>query len=135
MADKNKDNSKLESFLSFILLLGSMEIAALTPLEDGSFKPQKIEIDNKVDAKAMLAKPKSFVLCTKSCNGNYHPVFSELPNLLKEHKSGSNGMAKEILKELAFDEDMHGQRFIVFKNGGDAYLLGDITNALKKLSK
>lgn len=112
-----------------------MEIAALTPLEDGSFKPQKIEINSKLDTKAMLNKPKSFVLCTKSCSGNYYPVFSELPSLLKEHKSSSNGIAKAVLKSLTFDEDMHGQRFIVFKNGGEAYLLGDVVSALRKLSK
>ena len=40
-----------------------------------------------------------------------------------------------MLKNLGFDEDVHGQRFLIFRNGKEAYLLGDVVSASKKLSK
>jgi hypothetical protein len=112
-----------------------MQVAVLTPLEDGSFKPQKIEIDSKLGTKSMLSKPKNFLICTKSCNGTYYPVFSEVQEVITEHKKRPNGLSKSVLRTLGFDEDMHGQRFLIFKNGKEAYLLGDVVAASKKLSK
>ena len=112
-----------------------MQLSVLTPMEDGSFRPQKIEIDSKLNVKKMLSDPNKFFLCTKSCNGAYYPVASELPNILTEQKKHPNGMARAVLKRLNIDEDVHGQRFIVFSNGGEAYLLGDVTSASKKLSQ
>ncbi len=112
-----------------------MQVAILTKLEDGSFKPQKVEIESELSARTMLTSPEKFFVCTKSCNGTYHPVFSELSGILAEHKKQPNGLSRTIINKLGLDEDLHGKRFVVFANGKEVHLLGDVVTASKKLSK
>ena len=75
------------------------------------------------------------IMCAKACDGTYHKVNSQAGKVLAEHKTAlANGGFQMVINKF-FDEDVHGQRFLVYPNPKNALLIGNLFFGLKKLAK
>lgn len=109
-----------------------MEVTVLNKEDKGIFRPEKLKIGIKLNEKIDFSK---MILCSKSCDGRYHKVNSSVAKVLSENKDTlSNGGFQLVINKF-FDEDVHGQRFLVYPNGKQAYLIGNLFFGLKKLAK
>ncbi|MEM4247924.1 MAG: hypothetical protein QXH80_01540 [Candidatus Nanoarchaeia archaeon] len=116
-----------------------MDIIQLDVLGKNVYRAKKMSFGNGIlKSKDMLAQPDSFHLAVKAADGCYHKVYSEISQVIEKDrellaKSKSDGIIKAVMSE---DENIHGRRFVIFhpKNSENAFLLGDIATALKKLS-
>jgi len=109
-----------------------MEISVLRMVEEGVFCPEKLQVGVKLDKKIDFSK---FILCSKACDGTYHRINSDISEILSENKTAlANGGFQRVISKF-FDEDIHGQRFLVYPNGQNAFLIGNLFFGLKKLSK
>ena len=110
-----------------------MEITAttLTKLENNCFATEKLaepsELKNIDFSK--------IIMCAKACDGTYHKVNSSAGKILEEHKTALSNGGFQIVINKFFDEDVHGQRFLVYPNGQKALLIGNLFFGLKKLAK
>lgn len=115
-----------------------MEVIALEILGSNTFRAQKLA-DGLVELKQkdLLDKPRNFILAAKSCDGTYHSVNSEISELVKKKKVLiKKGIIGEFISSLSPDETVHGSRFVIFNgNKNQAFLLGDVVTAMKKLAK
>ena len=117
-----------------------MDLIQLDVLGKNVYRAQKLSFGNGIlKSKDMLGQPKSFHLAIKAADGCYHKVYSEISQVIEKDrellaKSKSGGVVKAVMNE---DENIHGQRFVIFhpKNSENAFLLGDVATALKKLSR
>jgi hypothetical protein len=108
-----------------------MEVAVLKKMNEGVFRPKKLETSSEIKS----VNFKDIILCSKSCDGTYHRVNSDVAEILSENKTSlSNGGFQKVINQF-FDEDTHGQRFIVYPNKDKAFLIGNLFFGLKKLSK
>ncbi len=122
-----------------------MKIIYLKKIGEGIYKPEKLaeiqsitQVKGVKNAKGMLNKPKNFVLAARMADGTYHRVSSEVANILKKKKDmiskgvGLSGIANEI-SGVGMSPI---QRFLIYdpKKDSEAYLLGEITEAIHKLA-
>jgi len=112
-----------------------IQALSLSIKEDGVFRPERQEVELK------LGNPRldftELVMCAKSCDGTFHPVNSDIVTTLTDFKHLMKTNVGYLINQLSPDEEVHGQRFVIFKpkKENKAYLLGDITQALKKLKE
>jgi hypothetical protein len=80
--------------------------------------------------------PSKIILCVKACDGTYHKVRSDVGDILNQHQTTlTNGGFQMVISKF-LDEETHGQRFLVYPNGGEkAILIGNLFFGLKKLAK
>jgi len=114
-----------------------MEAITLDTIGLNVYRAQKLA-DGLVDLKQkdLLDKPKKFMLAAKSCDGTYHSVNSEISELIKKKKAQIiKGIIGGLVSALSPDETVHGSRFIIFSlKKNQAFLLGDVVSAMKKLA-
>jgi hypothetical protein len=104
----------------------------LTKIEKDTFKPEKLAPEEKIDKSMNMNK---VILCSKACDGTYHKVNSKVGQILTDHRTTlTNGGFQAVISKF-FDEDLHGQRFLVYPNGKKALLIGNLFFGLKKISK
>jgi len=106
--------------------------AVLQKMRDNSFRAEKLAPEEEIDKSIDVSK---VILCVKSCDGSYHKVNSSVGKILKENKSTlTNGGFQAVIAKF-HDEDLHGQRFLVYPNGKKALLIGNLFFGLKKIAK
>jgi len=114
-----------------------MEVITLEVVGSKVYRAQKLA-DGLVALQPdkLLEKPNKFILAAKSCDGTYHSVHSDIALLLKKKKElVRKGIIGELVSALSPDENIHGRRFIIYHpKKNEAYLLGDVATALKKLA-
>ena len=104
----------------------------LTKTAESSFRPEKLAPEQELDKNIDVSK---IILCAKACDGTYHKVCSEVGKILKENQTAlANGGFQMVIGKF-HDEDVHGQRFLVYPNGEKALLIGNLFFGLKKLAK
>jgi hypothetical protein len=105
--------------------------------------PTLLNLDKNVFKTEKLAEPRELknidmhkvILCTKACDGSYHKVNSEVGEILESNKTAlANGGFQRVISNF-FDEDVHGERFLIYPNGDRALLIGNLFFGLKKLAK
>ena len=107
------------------------EIRALEEIKPKVYKARGIV---SMDISAGILSKKSALKCAiKMCDGSFHLVNSELQEALEKNKElVKAGHYDEILQ--AIPKEARSSRFVVWQKDAEAYLLGDIETALKKLS-
>jgi hypothetical protein len=104
----------------------------LSKINEETFKPEKLAPEEPLTEEMDVGK---VVLCAKACDGTYHKVNSEVGQVLREHKIAlANGGFQAVINKF-HDEDVHGQRFLVYPAGKKALLIGNLFFGLKKIAK
>ena len=117
----------------------SQPIIKLEQVDRDKFKSPNLasvqDVHLHVNPELMLGNPDGFLLAARSCDGSYHSVHSNINELFKQNAPQiRKGLFSAILKTLDYDEDSHGKRFLIYKKGNKAYLVGDVMSALKRMS-
>lgn len=114
-----------------------MDAIILETVGSKIFKAQKLA-DGLINLKPsnLLEKPNKFILAAKSCDGTYHSVYSEISALIKKKKELiKKGIIGELINALNPNDNIHGRRFVIYQpKKNEAYLLGDVVEAFKKLA-
>jgi hypothetical protein len=106
-------------------------VTVLKKIDDNVFHPEKLAEEQDM-ADLDVSR---IVLCVKACDGSLHRVNSDITEVLSEHQTTlSNGGFQTVIGKFG-DEDIHGQRFLVYPNGNKAFLIGNLFFGLKKLAK
>ncbi|MBT3940469.1 hypothetical protein HOD83_00295 [Candidatus Woesearchaeota archaeon] len=104
----------------------------LTKISNEVFRPEKLAPEEALDESTNFGK---IILCSKACDGTYHKVNSEVGKVLKESRAALSNGGFQIVINKFHDEDVHGQRYLVYPNGKKALLIGNLFFGLKKLAK
>jgi hypothetical protein len=106
-------------------------VTILKKIDDNVFHPEKLAEEQDM-ANLDVSK---IVLCAKACDGSLHRVNSDVGDVLSEHKTTlSNGGFQTVIGKFG-DEEVHGQRFLVYPTDNKAFLIGNLFFGLKKLAK
>jgi hypothetical protein len=106
-------------------------VTILKKIDDNIFHPEKLAEDQELGDLDVS----KIILCSKACDGSLHRVNSEVGEVLSEHKTTlSNGGFQTVIGKFG-DEDLHGQRFLVYPKDKNAFLIGNLFFGLKKLAK
>lgn len=114
-----------------------MQLIELDLINEDSYKQKKIpENNSKLTARNILEKPEKLLLAARFCDGTFRKVNSHIKSIIKKKKDLiRRGLINDIISEINPDEAVHGQRFIIFKNGKkQAFLLGNLLTAFKQLT-
>ncbi len=103
----------------------------LQKADGNTFRPRKLAEDTEL-TNINFSK---LILCSKACDGTYHQVNSSVGQILGEHKNTLTNGGFQIVINKFFDEEIHGKRFLVYPNGKNALLIGNLFFGLKKLAK
>jgi hypothetical protein len=108
-----------------------VKVTVLKKIDNNIFHPEKLAVDQELKD----LEVSRIVLCAKACDGSLHRVNSDVADILSKHQTTlSNGGFQTVIGKFG-DEDVHGQRFLVYPNGKQAFLIGNLFFGLKKLAK
>ncbi len=115
------------------------EIKILELVKPGIYKPKKLANGAALEPKEIMKQASSIVLAVRACDGMFYRVNSDIAETLEKNAGLlKKGYTNAILSEIMPIEGVHGSRFVIFhpRNAADqAFLLGDVPTALKRLAK
>jgi hypothetical protein len=113
-----------------------MELLALEKTREGGFRSMKSDEKSGLAPEDLLDKIDNLVLASRSCDGAYYPVHSDIKDIIKKRiKEIEKGQVDPAVKEIFSDESCHGQRFVIFQDGEKAFLLGELGAVLRLLGE
>jgi len=114
-------------------------IIPIDMIGEGRFKITNLnEIeDSNAKLKQMLENPDKFVLAFRSCDFSYHEVNSEVSNIIKKNIDliKKRISLPSIASEIVNDKELKIKRYLIWKSDKEAFLVGEVLQALKELSE
>ena len=110
-----------------------MNIIGLRRINKYEFKRNAI-LNTEPDVKKWLQNPSNFKLAVKCSDGQYNCVHSEISDFLAS-TDALGVRLKAIIAELIPSDPIHGQRFILYENGKEVFLLGTVETAMMLLAQ
>lgn len=114
-------------------------IIAIDSVDNGSFKINNINQVEDYTEKLnyFLKKPENFVLSFRASDNSYHEVNSSICEKIKKNRDLiEKGISlPSLAASITGSKDLKIKRYVIWKNGREAYLVGEILQALKKISE
>lgn len=114
-------------------------IIAIDPVGNGSFKINNInQVENHSERlNHFLKKPENFILSFRASDNSYHEVNSSICEKIRKNKDLiEKGISlPSLAASITGIRDLKVKRYVIWKNGREAYLVGEILHALKEISE
>jgi len=114
-------------------------IIAIEEIEKGVFKINDIsEIDQPMEKlNKLLSKPNNFVLSLRASDNSYHEVNSLICEKIKKNRDLiEKGIGlPSIAASITGSRELRVKRYVIWRNGKEAYLIGETLQALRKVSE
>ncbi|UCD03980.1 MAG: hypothetical protein JSW73_05620 [Candidatus Woesearchaeota archaeon] len=114
-------------------------IIAIKEINKGVYRIENIaEIDNPTKKLTKFIKsPSNFVLSFRASDNSYHEVNSIISESIKKNiELIEKGIAlPSIAASITGSRELKTKRYVIWKNGKEAYLVGETLQALRKVSE
>ncbi|MBI4095721.1 MAG: hypothetical protein HY438_02575 [DPANN group archaeon] len=114
------------------------EVKVLDQVKPGIYKTKKLADGVSLKSKEVIKQASSVILAARACDGMFYRINSDIAETLSKNADLlKKGYINAVLEEALPLNGVHGSRFVIFhpKNTDQAFLLGDVQTALKKLTK
>ena len=128
----------LERFI-YTLLEGNIMIIAIKEINRGVYRIDDIlEVNNPIEKlNEFIKSPSNFILSFRASDNSYHEVHSLICEKIKKNRDLiEKGIGlPSIAASITGSRELRIKRYVIWKNGKEAYLVGETLQALRKVSE